>query len=331
MTVDIFCEVIDFYGDVAVAFRLARALKQRSPTWRVRFFCNQLSVLTLLHPHHADDTTCPIEVYPYEAVTALTEQATVAIEMLACTLPAGYPLPPLIINVDYLSAESWVADLHLQPSLGMNPAGRKFFFMPGINPGTGGLVVGNFLPPASDRLHTKQAFLAQHHLPPSYAMRPWVSLYAYDIHETSLHAASEAFILSPQALPLTPHCQQLDMDQRTFDEVIHLSSLILCRGEDSLSRALLSGKPFLWQAYRQENDDHLVKVEALIASAVPFFSPCAHQQWATEMRVFQATGAFNLAPWLREGVEAGFKQWQQAIIALGNQEDNLATLIEGLL
>jgi hypothetical protein len=331
MTVDIFCEVIDFYGDVAVAFRLARALKKRDNSWQIRFFCNQLAMIAQLHPHHQKDESCLIAVYPYTAVTSLTTCADVALEMLACTLPSGYPLPPLIINVDYFSAESWVTDTHLQPSLGMNPAGHKFFFMPGINEATGGLTIGDFLPAPANIITAKQTFLTQHNLPMLCAKRPWVSLYVYDLHEESLHAAAEAFILSPLPLTNSPHCLQMPMDQQTFDQLIHLSSLVLCRGEDSLSRALLSGKPFLWQAYRQENNDHLVKVEALIASALPFFSATAHLQWATDMRIFQATGAFTLAPWLKAGVDEGFKRWQHAIISLGSQENNLGQFIEGLL
>jgi hypothetical protein len=46
---------------------------------------------------------------------------------------------------------------------------------------------------------------------------------------------------------------------------------LFIRGEDSLSRACLSGIPFVWQAYPQEDDYQLVKVEALLHRIKDFF------------------------------------------------------------
>ena len=40
--IDIFCEVIDNYGDVGVAYRLARELKRIYPNKDLRFIINQI-------------------------------------------------------------------------------------------------------------------------------------------------------------------------------------------------------------------------------------------------------------------------------------------------
>jgi uncharacterized repeat protein (TIGR03837 family) len=65
------------------------------------------------------------------------------------------------------------------------------------------------------------------------------------------------------ALPFLP--------QETWDELLLASDLSIVRGEESLSRAALSGKPFLWQAYRQEGNHQRVKALALIEVLRPHF------------------------------------------------------------
>ena len=62
------------------------------------------------------------------------------------------------------------------------------------------------------------------------------------------------------------------MDQLTWDAFLTLCSVNMIRGEDSFSRAALSGLPFLWHAYIQEGEFQLVKVNALLKRMKPFFS-----------------------------------------------------------
>ncbi len=53
--------------------------------------------------------------------------------------------------------------------------------------------------------------------------------------------------------------------QRVFDRLLSLADMSLVRGEDSLSGALLSGSPFLWQLYPQMEDAHRVKMESFLS------------------------------------------------------------------
>jgi hypothetical protein len=52
--------------------------------------------------------------------------------------------------------------------------------------------------------------------------------------------------------------------QEAWDELILASDLAIVRGEESLARAALAGIPFIWQAYRQEGNYQLVKVQAFL-------------------------------------------------------------------
>jgi hypothetical protein len=50
--------------------------------------------------------------------------------------------------------------------------------------------------------------------------------------------------------------------QSEWDKLLFACDINLVRGEESLSRAALSGRPFLWQAYPLEDQEHLNKVDA---------------------------------------------------------------------
>ena len=63
------------------------------------------------------------------------------------------------------------------------------------------------------------------------------------------------------------------LSQEEWDKNLYAQDILFVRGEDSLSRACLSGKPFVWQAYLQDDNYQLVKVRALLARMRPHFAP----------------------------------------------------------
>ena len=63
------------------------------------------------------------------------------------------------------------------------------------------------------------------------------------------------------------------LSQEEWDKNLYAQDILFVRGEDSLSRACLSGKPFVWQAYLQDDNYQLVKVRALLERMRPHFAP----------------------------------------------------------
>ena len=67
------------------------------------------------------------------------------------------------------------------------------------------------------------------------------------------------------------------VDQETFDEILWASDIAFIRGEDSAARAMLSGVPFVWHIYHQDDDAHMIKLAAMtekmrtVASDTPLF------------------------------------------------------------
>lgn len=150
---DIFCAVIDNFGDVGVSWRLARQLAAEHG-WQVRLVVDDLRTFARLEPAIAvkiDRQTVAgviIERWhePMHAGDTI-EVPDVVIEAFACELPPAYiaamarrPRVPVWINLEYLSGEDWVADFHLKPSPHARYALTKTFFFPGLGRGTGGVL-----------------------------------------------------------------------------------------------------------------------------------------------------------------------------------------------
>ena len=83
-------------------------------------------------------------------------------------------------------------------------------------------------------------------------------------HHTSEAPTGNADLPEPETLPFLP--------QEEWDNLLYSTDFLFIRGEDSLSRACLSGKPFVWHAYPQSEMYHLVKVRALLDRMKPFFT-----------------------------------------------------------
>ena len=61
------------------------------------------------------------------------------------------------------------------------------------------------------------------------------------------------------------------MNQPDWDKMMKQCSALIIRGEESMSRACLSGIPFIWQAYPQTEEYQMVKVRALLERMRPHF------------------------------------------------------------
>src|SRR6478609_3151449 len=147
---DIFCRVVDNFGDVGVSWRLARQLA-REHEKRVRLFVDDLTVLAKLRPEidaRQDIQTLEgVEVSMLRDPFTPEEVADVVVETFGCDPPPAYVEKmarkqprPRWINLEYLSAEEWVEGSHALPSPNPRLPLVKHFFFPGFTPRTGGLL-----------------------------------------------------------------------------------------------------------------------------------------------------------------------------------------------
>jgi uncharacterized repeat protein (TIGR03837 family) len=159
---DIFCAVVDNYGDIGVCWRLARLLANEQGM-DVRLWVDDLRSFGKLCPEldvALDQQRCRgVEVlrwepeilaphpHPLSRLRARGETDLV-IEAFACQLPKTYieamaarEPKPVWLNLEYLSAEDWVEGCHKLPSPHPNLPLTKYFFFPGFTEKTGGLLL----------------------------------------------------------------------------------------------------------------------------------------------------------------------------------------------
>ena len=154
---DIYCWVIDNFGDAGVCLRLARDLVGLGH--RVRLFINDAGPLDWLA---TDTDRARITVLPWsETPWDHGHPPDVIVEAFGCDLPdtvvsaiAAAPQTTWV-NLEYLSAEPYAAACHGLASPVMSGPAKghvKWFFYPGFTPDTGGLL-GPEPDPLQDAAH----------------------------------------------------------------------------------------------------------------------------------------------------------------------------------
>jgi uncharacterized repeat protein (TIGR03837 family) len=331
---DIYCQVIDNYGDAGVCWRLAADLAGRGDA--VRLVIDDPRPLAFMAPRGAAGVT--VQAWP-GASDPTIPSADVVIEAFGCELPQAAVEAMLEaqaegrhsvwINLEYLSAEGYVERVHGLPSPQHNGL-SKWFYFPGLTPRTGGLLREQGLKDRRDRFDRRPWLASQ-----GIQIRPGervVSLFCYaNAHLPWLlnELASRPTLLlltpgpaqdqvgaAPDGLRLhrLPHLSQVD-----FDHLLWASDLNFVRGEDSLVRALWAGVPFVWQAYPQADDAHLAKVEAMLQ--VLLAPPAVQSLW----RAWNGAGpptrreliGPDSLPWPALCLEGDSRWWAQTDLATG--------------
>jgi len=299
---DIFCRVVDNFGDVGVCWRLCAALAARSQ--RVRLWLDDGSALQWMAPGALEGKWPGIRVLDWHssrdrATLQELEIADVWIEAFGCDIPEPFlahfvqqaqQSKPVWLNLEYLSAEPYVERCHALPSpvlRGPAQGWSKTFFYPGFTAKTGGLLREHHI--ARDWQAPEEAqraaFFAQHGVP--WQGQPVFSLFCYE--PPLLDALMEQLAAGPNPVLLlvTPgrasaavralagSANQLGhlqlhflpaLTQTDFDQLLCCCDLNFVRGEDSVLRALWAGQPFVWHIYPQHDQAHAAKLEAFMDS-----------------------------------------------------------------
>jgi uncharacterized repeat protein (TIGR03837 family) len=282
LTTDIFCAVVDNYGDIGVCWRLARQLATEHNI-RVRLWLDDLQSLKSIAPAMVAPG---VEVCLWGKDFPVVEPADVVVEAFACDLPPSYiaamvarAAKPVWINLEYLSAESWVAGCHLGQSRHPSLPLTKYFFFPGFTPDTGGLIretgLGQDFDPSS--------FWQRFGLPQPQADELRISLFGYDnpaldsLLQSWAEGTQPVTCLVPQGA-LAERARRLFgtgrgnlrlhqfqfLPQDDYDRLLWACDCNFVRGEDSFVRAQWAARPLVWHIYPQQQDAHWPKLEAFL-------------------------------------------------------------------
>jgi uncharacterized repeat protein (TIGR03837 family) len=296
---DVFCRVVDNYGDVGVSWRLARQVA-REHGKEVRLWLDDLTVLAKLRPEI--DTAYDIQRLEGVEIRRIREPfdpdgvGDVVVETFGCDPPAAYLLAmaerarkPRWINLEYLSAEEWVEGSHALPSPNPRLPLVKHFFFPGFTRRTGGLLREESLLRRRDEFQRDEGAQAAFwksilgEVPPREALK--VSLFNYtgapveSLARACAQGAGPFWLVAPEGVAATAlehwrHHAARDtmrtfvipfLAQDRYDELLWACDVNFVRGEDSFVRAQWAGKPFVWHVYPQDDGAHWVKLAAFLA------------------------------------------------------------------
>ena len=303
MQIDLFCQVIDNFGDIGVGWRLVRQLVAEHGC-EVRLIVDDLGAFRVIAPEI--DSGLPrqsllgVEVVAWSAADSLIP-CEVVIEAFACNPPARYVEamaqrrpPPVWINLEYLSAEAWIDEIHGMPSQHQRLPLTKYFFCPGFTEASGGLIrESRVVPPVypsfgslplGERVGVRDVALEPnwaktHGLSPLAAPPPGegntastLQIFAFAYPHAPVQALAQTFATAGMpstvtlAAPLTkaaPNWQvAAPVPQTEFDALLARFDFLIVRGEDSFVRAQWAAKPFLWHIYPTDDGAHLVKLNA---------------------------------------------------------------------
>lgn len=300
---DIFCAVVDNFGDIGICWRLARQLSI-DHAQQVRLWVDDLASFARIQPGVDPaakvQTLDEVEIRQWPEIFPPVEPAQIVIEGFGVRLPETYldamaamQPPPVWINFEHISAESWVDGCHGLPSPHPRLPLTKYFFFPGFTPQTGGLLIEKNFRAARDEFQANASMRAGFLRALGAVPQPGslcISLFCYEnaaldglvaawsrsakpivcyvAAGRGLAAVNEVVgrletggvttrgVLTLVGLPFMP------VDD--YDRLLWACDVNFVRGEDSFVRAQFAAEPLVWQAYVQDDDAHLVKEKAFL-------------------------------------------------------------------
>ncbi len=274
-----------------------------------------------------------------------------------------------IIEIDYLTAEDYAEEFHKMPSATRSAFVKKSFFMPGFTEKTGGLVLDeNWLeavkcaktkrknqlenPPASKEKSECKILMFSYERDFSRVVKALARFKSEKMPNLKVYLAQgrgkDSFLTAwtqakkPFELVELPFLSQLD-----WDSFLASCDFLFVRGEDSLSRAALSGLPFVWHAYPQDDEYQAVKVQALLDRMKAFYEPDFFDLLSSYWKAYNVhsgggqdseEGLFNLLDYYFShktdsslGGGLGIQAFSDSIEKAGDLAKNLCGYIESLL
>lgn len=301
-SIDIFCEIIDNFGDIGVVYRISKELKKIFQNVRIRIVLNRLEEFKAINKkvkdvdyQEIDGLICVTEKYVKENMESFGV-SDVFIEAFGCNVPEEYVKAAkenskLWINLEYLSGEKWIEDFHLCESLIDSKTLKKIFFMPGFSEKSGGVIIDSgFLERMKYGKENRDEVFKKYFKDFDLKDKFIGTVFSYEknfenLLETLKNYEKETVLLLMGEKTQKSFSEILKKNltedygnivkygkitmiysdffsQEEYEEIISASDFNFTRGEDSFVRGIILGKPFMWHIYLQEEKAHMDKIKA---------------------------------------------------------------------
>jgi uncharacterized repeat protein (TIGR03837 family) len=311
---DLFCRVVDNYGDIGVSWRLARMLDAEHGV-ALRLWVDDLAAFARIEPRVRPDADLQrigsIDIRHWCEPFPDVQPGAAVIEAFGCPLPerflaamAARRPAPVWVNLEYLTAEPFAAECHGLPSPHPRLPLTRHFFFPGFDARTGGVLRERDLLAARDaaqRVRSPGPLRVSVFGYDNPAFAPLLRAWAEGgtpveclVPEGRAAAGVAAFLGRPLAAGETAGAGPLTVrvlpftDQPGYDRLLWSCDWNFVRGEDSFVRAQWAARPFVWQIYPQAEDAHRAKLDAFLARYTDGLAPAAAGALTTFSRAFDA-------------------------------------------
>lgn len=293
MPITVLCKVVDNFGDIGVVWRLccqlSNQIKKENLTSKINLIVDDLAsfnkICNSVDSNKSFQIVENINIFNWndeklcydEFSKNDGENLSVILEVFQCGRPLWMEKilfeeklnrTVQIIMIDYLTAEKYAEDFHCLQSLTRSSKVQKVNFMPGFTNKTGGLIIDSEWEHFCDYKNNKTLLcftydrnwdaLANACKKSNYIEKVLIapgkgfeslkkSFYSNFIKDSNLKIEELSF-----------------MNQNEWDKMLKNCGVLFIRGEESMSRACLSGIPFVWHAYPQSDEYQLIKVRALL-------------------------------------------------------------------
>lgn len=304
MEITILCKVVDNFGDIGVAWRMAKRFVELAKKEnleiieKINLIVDGLSSfnkiensIDITQSFQTVKDVCVYDWNCYDVCYKIFSQndgkkLAFIIECFQCGRPDWMEKilfqdklqrTVQILMIDYLTAEKYAEDFHKLMSLTRSAKVQKVNFMPGFSDKTGGLIIEDKWETVAQRNSNGPVLFFTYSKNWDGVAESFVKktdkqiLAAKGVGFESVKNSFEKFLLQPE---FSSRFKSLDFcNQREWDNLLLNCSFLFIRGEESLSRACLSGIPFVWHAYVQTEEYQLVKVKALLEIMKKYFTP----------------------------------------------------------
>lgn len=364
--ITILADVVDNYGDIGVSWRLVRHLVAFHANYNIRLVTNNLkafhNINNLIDPElpfqECNCENATIKVYDWTdydlCYKTFTENPPeIIFEMFQCGQPdwlekilfedrVDYKVH--IVMIDYLTAEAWADDFHCLKSLTRTALVPKVNFMPGFTKKTGGLLINRQCTIGNGQYEGNQDYQLSKALFFAYPSdwKPVIKAMNRSFGKNTLleiagGAGQESILKACKDEKTNFQTEALSyMNQTDWDQMMASMDFMIIRGEDSMAQACSSGIPFIWQAYPQKENYHMVKVQALLERMKPFFGDCfcfvenawncINSQDSVTSRELE-NSVYNFLKNI-ENLKTGYKAFAESLKENGDLAYNLMTFIE---
>ena len=287
------------------------------------------------------------------------DNANCVINAFACKLPQHYqqtmPINIKWIQLDYLATEEWADEYHGLSAF-INQHKRTFFTL-GFTNKTAGLIIQDFAKLNINEKHELSKKYNINYKKSSKKLQKVINIFIFAyINSTSIKEIQNLYnvctylnyelnIYMPDSvynnfieyiqnnninyyyiINVIPACSQID-----FDKLLQLFNILWVRGEDSFVRSQLTSIPMIWQAYIQENNAQLDKVNGFLKKYLDFFDK-KHQEIIKKIWLnINNSDVYYESAWRNFILILNDKNYKNSLNNWNNHLKNLPKLTEEIL